>query len=86
MNKLEIGSESLRISKDGVVILVFPKNACAVDVLALDNQNPTIIINNKYLANFTPVFIQPLANCVDSTDTVFTKSSFIAFAELNLGF
>ena len=86
MNKLEIVIGSLQISTNGTIILVIPKDACAIDTLALKDATPTASIFNKYLANFTPVFNQPLSNCVDSTDTVFTESSFIAFAEANLGF
>ena len=86
MNKLEIVVGSLQISKNGTVILVIPKDACAIDTLALTNTTPLASIFNKYLANFTPVFNQPLSNCVDLTDTVFTQSTFIAFAEANLGF
>jgi hypothetical protein len=66
--------------------LVIPKDACAIDTLALSNAMPTVSIFNKYLANFTPVFNQPLSTCVDFTDTPFTASSFITFAEANLGF
>jgi hypothetical protein len=86
MNKLEIIIGSLRISVGGTVVLVIPKDACAIDTLALTNATPTVSIFNKYLANFTPVFNQPLSNCVDYTNTPFTESSFIAFAEANLGF
>ena len=86
MNKLEIVIGSLQISKDGIVILVIPKDACAIDTLALSDATPYVFIFNKYLANFTPIFNQPLSNCVDSTNTVFTQSTFIAFAEANLGF
>ena len=86
MNKLEIVVGSLQISKDGVIILVIPKDACAIDTLALKNTTPTALIFNKYLANFTPVFNKPLSSCVDSTNTVFIPSTFIAFAEANLGF
>lgn len=86
MNKIEIVVRSLQISKDGVVLLVMPSDACAIDVLALSQQTPRAFIFNKYLANFTPIFNQPLSNCVDATDTVFTESTFIAFAEANLGF
>ena len=86
MNKLEIIIGSLRISIGGTVVLVIPKDACAIDSLALKNATPTVSIFNKYLANFTPVFNQPLSSCVDSTNTVFTPSSFITFAEANLGF
>ena len=86
MNKLEIVSGSLKITKDGVVILLIPKDACAIDTLALSNSAPYVSIFNKYLANFTPIFNQPLSNCVDSTNTAFTNSTFIAFAEANLGF
>jgi hypothetical protein len=86
MNKLEIVSGSLKITKDGIVILLIPKDSCAIDTLALDNTIANVNIFNKFLANFTPVFNQPLSNCVDSTNTNFTKSSFIAFAETNLGF
>ena len=86
MNKLEIVVGSLRISKNGIVLLVIPKDACAIDTLALSNATPYVSIFNKYLANFTPVFNQPLSSCVDSTDTVFKSSTFIAFAEANLGF
>jgi hypothetical protein len=85
MNKLEIVFESLQVSKDGVVLLVMPKNACAIDVLSLNSVIPNVVIYNKYLANFTPIFVQPLSNCVDSTNTLFTQSSFITFAEQNLG-
>ncbi len=86
MNKLEIVIGSLQISINGTIILVIPKDACAIDTLALKNTTPTASIFNKYLANFTPVFNQPLSTCVDYTDTPFTESSFIAFAEANLGF
>ena len=86
MNKLEIIVGSLQISNNGIVILVIPKDACAIDSLALQNATPIVSIFNKYLANFTPVFNQQLSNCVDSTNTVFTTNTFIAFAEANLGF
>jgi len=86
MNKLEIVSGSLKITKDGVVILLTPKDSCAIDTLALSNSTPYVSIFNKYLANFTPIFNQPLSTCVDSTSTAFTSSSFVAFAEANLGF
>jgi hypothetical protein len=86
MNKLEIVVGSLQISKDGTIILVIPKDACAIDTLALSQTTPIVSIFNKYLANFTPVFNQPLSTCVDYTNTPFTTSSFIAFAEANLGF
>jgi len=86
MNKLEIVIGSLQISKGGTIILVIPKDTCAIDTLALKNATPIVSIFNKYLANFTPVFNQPLSTCVDFTDTPFTSSSFIAFAEANLGF
>jgi hypothetical protein len=85
MNKLEIVFESLQVSKDGIVLLVMPKSACAIDVLSLNSAVPTVVVFNKYLANFTPIFVQPLSNCVDSTNTLFTQSSFITFAEQNLG-
>lgn len=86
MNKLEIVSGSLQISNGGVITLVIPKDACAIDALALKQTTPTAFIFNKYLANFTPVFSNPLSSCVDSTNTVFTQNTFIAFAETNLGF
>jgi len=86
MNKLEIVIGSLQISTNGTIVLVIPKDACAIDTLALNEATPTVSIFNKYLANFTPVFNQPLSTCVDSTNTPFTESSFIAFAEANLGF
>jgi hypothetical protein len=86
MNKLEINLGSLQIDINGTIILVIPKDACAIDTLALNGAIPMVYIFNKYLANFTPVFNQPLSSCVDSTNTPFTTSSFIAFAEANLGF
>ena len=86
MNKLQIVVGSLEISTNGTIVLVIPKDACAIDTLALNEATPIASIFNKYLANFTPVFNQPLSTCVDSTNTPFTQSSFIAFAEANLGF
>ena len=86
MNKLEIVVGSLQISINGTIILVIPKDACSIDTLALLNSTSMASIFNKYLANFTSVFNQPLSNCVDATNTPFTSSSFIAFAEANLGF
>lgn len=86
MNKLEIIIGSLQISINGTIVLVIPKDACAIDTLALNEATPMVSIFNKYLANFTPVFNQPLSTCVDFTDTPFTASSFITFAEANLGF
>lgn len=86
MNKLEIVSGSLQVSKGGIVILVIPKDACAIDTLSLSNTPARVFIFNKYLANFTPVFNQLLSDCSDSTNTPFTQSTFIAFSEANLGF
>jgi hypothetical protein len=86
MNKLEIVIGSLQISLNGKIILVIPKDACAISSLQLKDAIPTVFIFNKYLANNTSVFVQPLSTCVDSTNTPFTESSFIAFAEANLGF
>ena len=86
MIKLEIVSGSLKISKGGIVILLVPKDSCAIDVLDLDDTIPKVNIYNKYLANLTVLFVESLSNCVDSTNTPFTKSSFINFAETNLGF
>jgi hypothetical protein len=86
MNKLEILVGSLQISTNGQIILIIPKDACAIDVLALKETMPIASIYNKYLGNFTSVFNQPLSTCVDSTNTPFTQSSFIAFAVANLGF
>lgn len=86
MNKLEIVSGSLKISKDGVVLLLVPKDSCSINALELKSTSPRVVIFNKYLANFTTLFNQPLSLCVDSTNTAFTESSFIAFAEANLGF
>jgi hypothetical protein len=86
MNKLEIIIGSLQISINGTIVLVIPKDACAINSLSLKDATPIVYIFNKYLANNSPVFIQPLSSCVDSTNTPFTQSSFIAFAEANLGF
>jgi hypothetical protein len=86
MNKLEIVIGSLQISKNGEVVLVIPKDACAIDVLGLKEVTPMALIYNKYLGNFTSVFNQPLSTCVDSNNKPFTESSFIAFAVANLGF
>lgn len=86
MIKLEIVSGSLQISNGGSIILVAPKNSCAIDVLALYDAIPFVVIYNKYLGNSTVVFNQPLANCEDSTGTPFTVNTFIDFAEAELGF
>lgn len=86
MNKIVIAIESLKISKGSTVLLLVPKNACAIDVLSLNELIPRVIIYHKFLANFTELFNQPLSLCVDSSDTPFTKSSFITFAQNNLGF
>jgi len=86
MNKLQIVFGSLQISFNDVIILVIPKNACAIDSLSLTQQTPYVSIFNNYLGSFTPVFSQPLSTCIDSTNVAFTTTTFIAFAEANLGF
>jgi hypothetical protein len=86
MIRLQIVEGSLQISNEGIVILVAPKNSCAIDVLALYDAIPTIVIYNKYLGTSTNIFSQPLDNCEDSTGTPFTIGSFTIFAEGNLGF
>jgi hypothetical protein len=86
MTKLQIVDGSLQISNNGNIILVAPKNSCAIDVLSLYDAIPLAVIYNKYLGTSTNIFTQPLANCEDSTNTPFTVNSFIAFAEANLGF
>lgn len=86
MIKLEIVNGSLQISNEGSIILVAPKNSCAIDVLALYDETPFVVIYNKYLGNSTVIFTQPLLNCENSTGTPFTVNTFITFAETNLGF
>ena len=86
MIKLQIVDGSLQVSSNGNIILVTPKNACAIDVLSLYDDIPLAVIYNKYLGTSTNIFTQPLANCVDATDTPFTVNSFIAFVESNFGF
>jgi hypothetical protein len=86
MIRLQIVDGSLQISNGAIIILVAPKNSCAIDVLALYDTIPTILIYNKYLGNSTNIFTQPLANCEDSIGTPFTVDSFITFAEEFLGF
>jgi hypothetical protein len=86
MIRLQIIDGSLQISNGAIIILVAPKNLCAIDVLALYDTIPTILIYNKYLGNSTNIFTQPLANCEDSIGTPFTVNSFITFAEEFLGF
>jgi hypothetical protein len=86
MNKLQIVFGSLQISFNDVIILVIPKDACAIDSLSLAQQTPYVCIFNNYLGSFTPVFKQPLSTCIDSTNVAFTTTTFIAFAEANLGF
>ena len=86
MIRLQIVDGSLQISNGAIIILVAPKNSCAIDVLALYDAIPSIVIYNKYLGNSTNIFTQPLANCEDSIGTPFTINSFITFAEENLGF
>lgn len=85
MFRLEIADGSLKIFNGSTVVLLYPKDACAINVLALQQSNPYVEIYNKYLANNTSVFVQPLSSCADSTGTPFDTSSFIAFAEANLG-
>ena len=86
MIKLQIVDGSLQVSSNGNIILVTPKNSCAIDVLSLYDAIPLVVIYNKYLGNSTVIFTQPLANCVDSADVPFDVTSFIAFAEANFGF
>lgn len=86
MLKLEIINGSLQVSDGANIILVAPKEYCAINALSLYQDVPYIEIFNKYIGNNTNVFVQPLSLCVDSTDTEFTVNSFIAFAEANLGF
>ena len=86
MITLQIVNGSLQISNNGNIILVAPKNSCAIDVLSLYDAIPLAVIYNKYLGTSTNIFTQPLANCENSVGTPFTVNSFIAFAEANLGF
>ena len=86
MIKLQIVDGSLQVSNNGTIILVAPKNSCAIDVLSLYDAIPLAVIYNKYLGTSTNIFTQPLANCVDSLDVPFTVNTFIDFAEANLGF
>jgi len=86
MITLQIVDGSLQVSNNGSIILVAPKNSCAIDVLSLYDAIPLVVIYNKYLGTSTNIFTQPLANCENSVGTPFTVNSFIAFAEANLGF
>ena len=86
MLKLEIIDGSLQVSNGADIILVAPKEYCAINVLRLYEATPFIEIFNKYQGGNTTLFVQPLDSCEDSTNTPFTVNSFIAFAEANLGF
>ncbi len=85
MFRLEIADGSLKIFDGSTVVLLYPKDACAINALALQQPIPYVEIYNKYLANNTSVFIQPLSSCEDSLSVPFDVASFIAFAEANLG-
>jgi hypothetical protein len=85
MFKFEIASGSLKISKDGKVALLYPKDSCAVNTLKLLADVPVVEIFNKYLANNTTVFQEPLSSCVNAIGVNFTVNTFIAFVEANLG-
>jgi hypothetical protein len=86
MNKLEIISGSLKISKDGIPILLIPKSSCALEVNSLYSETPIVVIYSKYLTINTEVFVQPLSVCVDSSNNPFTQQSIITFAKENLGY
>lgn len=85
MFKFEIVSGNLKITKDGKVVLLYPKDSCAINSLQLLNDNPIAEVFNKYLANNTKVFVEPLSSCTNAIGVTFTVNTFIAFAEANLG-
>ena len=85
MFKFEIVSGSLKISENGKVVLLYPKDSCAIDSLKLLPIPPFVEIFNKYLANNTTIFSQPLSSCTNAIGVPFTVSTFIDFAEANLG-
>jgi hypothetical protein len=85
MIKLQIIDGSLQASNNESIILVAPKNLCAIDVLSLYDAIPIVVIYNKYLGNTTNIFTQPLANCEDSNGIPFNVNSFIKFSEENFG-
>ena len=85
MFKFEIIGGSLKISKDGKVALLYPKDSCAINSLKLLANTPFVEIFNKYLANNTKTFSQPLSSCTNAIGVVFTVNTFIDFAEANLG-
>jgi len=85
MFRLEIADGSLKIFNGSTVILLYPKDACAINALALQQTTPIVEIYNKYNANNTNIFVQPLSSCEDSLAVPFDVASFIAFAEANLG-
>jgi len=63
MFRLEIVNGSLQVSFNGAIILVAPKESCAIDVLALYASIPFVNIYNKYLGTGTVIFNKPLAYC-----------------------
>jgi hypothetical protein len=85
MFKFEIVSGSLKISKDGKVSLLYPKDSCAINTLKLLANVPIVEIFNKYLANNVTIFSEPLSSCENAIGIDFTVSTFIDFAEANLG-
>lgn len=85
MFTLEIAVGSLKISNEDKVILLYPKDSCAINTLALSQPIPTVEMFNKYLANNTELFREPLSLCKDSAGVTFTPSTFITFAQENLG-
>jgi hypothetical protein len=86
MITFEIVQGSLKLSSGGIVILLIPKKDVSIIALSLEETPKKVELFNLNQGYTFVVFSKPLSQCQDVLSIPFTESTFLTFAEDNLGF
>ena len=85
MTKFTITGSTLQISVGSTNVLYLPTLYIALQSISLYEDEPRVVLFNTAQGSNLTVFEGLLADCVDSTDTPFTLSTFLTFASNYFG-
>lgn len=83
--KFTIVNSTLQISLGATNVLYFPTAFISVQSISLYQERPRVVLFNTAQGNNVTIFEGNLSDCVDSTNTPFTLSSFLTFASTYFG-
>ncbi len=88
MIKISIDNQSLKIDnvESGITLILIAKKDVSIEAPRLYENISYASMFNINLGYSGDILNEPLSNCIDENDEVFTIDSFLAFATASLGF